>query len=115
MKDDLKPGDKVSVIPMDAVVQLPISGAFYSRIQQCFYALMESKIKEDPTGESTNAILKELETREPADLWETLVTVQLALLFAAEESAKEQGILIKKEALDFVPPTEASPEVSPES
>jgi len=112
--NELKPGDKIETIPFDAVLNIPISGAFYSRIQQCFYALLEQKMKDDPTGESTNKVLKELESRDPVDLWETLVTVNLALLYAADEAAKEQKIMVKREALDYVP-KDASQEASPEN
>ena len=112
--DDLKPGDKITTIPLDAIIKIPISGAFYARIQQAFFALLQEKMPEDPTGYKLNERLKELQTRDPEDLWEQQVTIYLALLYAAEESGREQGVLKEEAALDFVP-KDASPEVSPES
>ena len=112
--DELKPGDKISTIPFDAVINVPISGAFYSRMQASFFALLQEKMNEDPTGELTNKLLKELESREPANLWEMQVTVLLALLYAAENTAKEAGILRKEDAINFIPKA-TSQEASPES
>lgn len=112
--DELKPGDKITTVPFDAIINIPISGAFYSRIQQSFFALLQEKMTDDPTGFKVNERLKELETRDPEDLWETLVTIQLALLYAAEEAGTKQGVFIKEDALKFIP-KDASPEASPES
>ncbi len=111
---ELKPTDKINTIALDAIINIPISGAFYSRIQQCTFALLQQKMTEDPNGTETNKILKELETREPNDLWETLVTVNLALLYATEEAAKEQKLVIQQNAVDFLP-KDSDSEVSPES
>jgi len=101
--NELKPGDKIATIAMDAIINVPISGAFYARIQQCTFALLEQKMEEDPDGSKTNVILKELESRQPNDLWETLVTVNLALLYATEEAAKKQSLIQQQDAINFLP------------
>lgn len=112
--NDLKSNDKIATIPFGAILNVQISGAFYSRIQQLFYALLEEKIATDPTGFETNKILKELETREPIGKWEVTATLYLALLFAIEKAATEQKQLIQRDASEFFP-KESSPKVSPEN
>lgn len=112
--DELKPGDKIATIPFDAIINIPISGAFYSRLQQCFYALMQEKMKDDPTGEQTSKLLKELESRQPNNVWEMQVTVILALLYSADTAAKEQNVMREEDAVNFIPKN-SSPGASPEN
>ena len=112
--DELKPTDKITTVPFDSIVKVPISGAFYARLQQSFFALLQDKMPEDPTGFKVNAQLKELQTREPEDRWEELVTLHLAIIYGVEESGKEQGILKEETATNFIA-NDSSPEASPES
>jgi hypothetical protein len=112
--EQFKPGEKISTISMSSIIEVPISGAFYSRIQQCTFALLEQKMKDDPDGSETNKLLKELESREPKDLWELQLTINLALLFATEEAAGKQNLILKQDPNLFLPKDSQS-EASPES
>jgi len=110
--DEIKPNDKVYVLPFEAIVKINISGAFFETLKQGAYTIMEQfngDIKEIPI------ILKELETRAPENFWEQQITTYLALLHAVEEGAKEQKLLVAHNASKFLPTNDSSPEASPES
>lgn len=103
---------KIDILPEDALVNVTISGQFYKRIQTLLFALLEQKEIETVPG-----LLKELEIRNPSNLWEEQVVVYTALVYAVEEAAKEQNLIVNR---DFTPEvkqanTDHSEGVSPES
>ena len=98
--------NKIDVIPSESLIKIEVSGQFYARMQNCLFALMGEK-KDNPN--ELAIILKELETREPQNLWEEQISILLSILFEIDNQASKQGIIVKKDVSDYLPP-EASPE-----
>jgi len=99
----------IDVLPYDSLVKIEISGTFYERLQNCLFAALQEK-EDEP--EELALILKELETRQPANNWEERVYVLLAIIYEVDNQAAQQEVLVKK-SIDI--PPNSSPEVSPES
>jgi hypothetical protein len=110
MDSKLDLDSKVKVVANDTILTIPISGAFFSKLQQTLYHLLAQKPPADVTR-----IIKELETRDAADFWEHEVTIYLALIYQLEEAAKKGNHIIEKPVTDFLPKEDPSEEASPES
>jgi len=98
---------KINVFKPDAIIKLEISSSFYNKLQQLLFALVSEK---EP--DIVVLTLKELETREPQNMWEHHVMIYLALIAAADEAAVAQDLFVKKDLSDIFP---SSAEASPES
>jgi len=99
---------KVDTIPLNALMNIQVSGAFYNTIQQLLVALLSEK---QDQMEELVPLLKELETRAPKNLWENQVVIFTALMTAIEDAAKEQKLIVREDASKFVSnSSEASPE-----
>jgi hypothetical protein len=103
---------EVDIIPYETIIDIPISGRFYERMQNCLFTLINEK-DEDP--EVVVCILKELETRPPQNTWEEHLMVLLAVVYAVDNQAAEKGLTIKEKLSKFMPSKDSSQEASPES
>ena len=103
---------KIKTIPRDAMIDVTISGAFYERLQNCLFTLVNQN---KATPEELVIIFKELETRQPKNFWESQVITYLALLVTLDEAANKQK-LSKEEALSkYITSPDISPGASPEN
>jgi hypothetical protein len=111
MDNKLDPNEELPVIMNDALIEITISGSFYNKLRRLLFEVMGQKSNEPHT---IPLILKELETREPNDLWEAQVTTYLALCHEIEEKATAQKKTTLKKVSDIMP-DDPSEEASPES
>jgi hypothetical protein len=103
--------DQIAILPFDSLVTVEFSGRFYAKMQNLLFALMQEK---SDKPEELALILKELETREPQNMWEEQVSILLAIIFEIDNQAAKQKVLVKKPLSDYLPKDD-SPEASPES
>jgi hypothetical protein len=101
---------KIDVLPLDALVKVEFSGDFYQRLQNCLIVTLQEK---EDKPEELAIVLKELETRQPANPWEERVYILLTIVHEIDIMAAEQKVLVKKTV--NVPANGEPPEVSPES
>ena len=99
--------DKLDILPFEALVKIEVNGHFYARMQNCLFALMQEK---EGTPNELAIILKELESREPQNLWEEQVSILLSIIFEIDSEAAKQGVMVKKVISDLSPSQGASPE-----
>lgn len=106
----------IETIPLDKLINIKVSGAYYASIQNLFYMILQEKAMDDPTGYKTAKLLEELGEREPKDKWETQVVLLFSLLRTIEEAAKSQNIISlqpEEKIMSTIP--EIFPESFPES
>ena len=83
---------EVEVFPFEAIVNIKISGAFYTRLSEMvLYNASKQNIKD------LASTLKELETREPTNADESHLLTLLTLVATIEREVKTQGVLAKEE------------------
>jgi len=116
MDTGLKQGDKLNIIPPEAIIKVELSGSFYADLQQQLWAMLEEQMNQGKDPLDINKRLKELEKAgfDPKNLWEVQICTLLGLIFAIEKAAKEQGHMIEREALDVLKEN-SSEEASPEN
>lgn len=85
---------KLGSIPVDAVVTLEVTGAFYMRLHQ----LLINKSAEK-TPEEFALLMKELKVDAPKDAYEHDLSTLLMLVLTIEENAQKQG---KIKSIDHV-------------
>lgn len=79
---------KLGSIPVDAVVKIEISGAFYMRLHQ---TLLNKAAEKSP--EEFAKIMKELKLMEPKDVYEHDLGTILSVVLAVENAAKDQNLI----------------------
>lgn len=77
---------KLGSIPVDAIVTVEVSGAFYMRLHQ----LLINKAAEK-TPEEFASIMKELKLDEPKNAYEHDLATILTVVLSIEKAAKEQS------------------------
>ena len=92
---ELDPNASLELIPLDAIIEIKLSGAFYGRLQE--FASQYASTEKDTLVQR----MKELETREPEDYFEHNLTTLLLLIKAIEESAAEQKLTVNKSIADI--------------
>lgn len=96
--DPLKPDDLVNAIPKDKLITIQVSGLFYQRIQNNLFDI----ISQADDLAKVPVILEELKTREPVNIWETSVSILMALAYEIETKAKEQKAFTKTTVSTFL-------------
>jgi hypothetical protein len=84
---------QVESIPMDAIVNIKVSGAYYATLQQVFMDLAMTR----PEAEFKTAMEKLKGNEKPSSKYEMHLQTLLALIFEVENEAKAQGLVVKKE------------------
>lgn len=106
----------IESIPLDAIMNVQISGGFYASIQNLFYQVLQENAVDDPTGYNTAKILEDMENREPKNKWEQEIVILFSLMNSIEQAAKNQN-KIKLETMDnimdLIP--DINPDIAPES
>jgi len=102
----------VETIPLDAIMNVQISGGFYASLQNLFYQVLQENAVDDPTGYHTAKILEEMQNREPKNKWEQEVVILFSLINSIEQAAKSQN-KIKLETMDNI--MNLIPDIAPES
>lgn len=78
--------NQIEVIALSEIIDIKISGGFYSRLHQLFMKHLELKSPAD-----VFAIVNELKTREPKDIWEYDYITLHTLVSEIDSAAREQG------------------------
>ncbi len=102
--------DTIDFIPNDAIISIPVSGAFYAKLKETLYMLLSEQM-DNPA--QLPIMLKELEARGPTDILEQHLTIYLALIYQIEKSAKENKLVVNGPIAKFTP--DPAPEASPEN
>ncbi len=79
---------KLGSIPVDAIVTIEVSGAFYMRLHQ---TLLNKAAERTP--EEFAKIMKELKLSEPKDPYEHDLGTILSVVMAVEQAAQKQNII----------------------
>jgi ATP-dependent protease HslVU (ClpYQ) peptidase subunit len=95
----------VETFPLDAIVSIDISGAFYIRLAQLLLELLNKKSPDDLLK-----AMAELKTRDPKDNDEYHILTMMVLVNEIEQTVKKTGKFDKVE----VPEEPTSPEKSGE-
>ena len=80
----------LTTIPLDAIVDISISGQFLADLQQGLIHLYELH----PSGKMDDALkdVAELSTREPKNKWEAHILLYFSLIYEIESKFKEKGL-----------------------
>ena len=77
---------EIEVISRDAIIKIEVSGAYYGRLMTLISNFTM------PKGKEVITILKELETREPANAFEYDLITLMMLHKSIEDAAREQKL-----------------------
>jgi hypothetical protein len=89
---------KTKVFPHDAIINVPISGAFYSRLVQLMLDMSSSKTKEELAD-----LVERLKTEEPKESFEYHYLTLLVLI------AEVEKLVMSSESFKEVEPTDETP------
>jgi len=95
---------KIEVLPNDAIMDIKISGAFVSRLQELFLYL--AKLKEEKEFLLHYAVITKVKPEEFKDPYEHHLYTVLALIHEIELVAKENKKTSLIDEADIKPPTE---------
>jgi len=103
---------EIDVLPREAIVDISISGAFYERLQNCLYALLNTH----PDGQAGAAVrIKELDSSPPETLWDEQVLILLSLIYTIDQNAITGKLTIKDDIINYLKSDDSAQETSLES